>query len=322
MSRINWGIIGPGAIAAEFADALNGSGGRLYAVASRALGTAEAFAQRYGAVKAYGSYSGLLQEPAVDAVYISTPHSHHYQYIIESLHHGKHVLCEKAITVNSTQLQEIDRLAREKGLVVAEAMTIYHMPLYKKLRQLLDKGALGRVKMIQVSFGSHKEYDVNNRFFSKELAGGALLDIGTYALSFARYFLSEQPGKILTTVKEFETGVDEQSGIILHNSADEMAVVSLTMRSKMPKRGIIAGELGFITVDNFPRAASATLQYLDGTVELIEAGDTAKALQYEIEDMERFIAGRAGADTLPLSLDVMEIMSRVREQWGIRYSFE
>lgn len=264
----------------------------------------------------------MLQDPAIDVVYISTPHSNHYEYIIESLQNNKHVLCEKAITVNSKQLQEVTLLAAEKDLVVAEAMTIYHMPLYKKLRQLIEDGIIGRLKMVQVSFGSHKEYDVNNRFFSKDLAGGALLDIGTYALSFTRFFLSKQPHEILTTVKRFETGVDEQSGIILNNAADEMAVISLTMRSKMPKRGVVAGELGFITVDNFPRASKATIQYLDGTVETIEAGDTAKALQYEIEDMRRYIADKSHKETLDLSLDVMDIMSNVREQWGIKYSFE
>ncbi|AUS25505.1 Gfo/Idh/MocA family protein [Paenibacillus polymyxa] len=322
MDHLKWGIIGPGSIAAEFAVALNELGGTLYAVSSRTLEKAEEFASRHGALKAYGGHSEMLQDPELDAVYIATPHSHHYQYMIDSLSMGKHVLCEKSITINSAQLHEIARLAEEKQLVVAEAMTIYHMPLYKKLRQLLDDGAIGRLKMIQVSFGSHKEYDVNNRFFSKDLAGGALLDIGTYALSFARYFLSEQPQEILSTVKRFETGVDEQSGIILNNNVEEMAVISLAMRSKMPKRGIVAGELGYITVDNFPRASSATVQYLDGTVELIEIGDSAKALQYEIEEIESRISGKSNRNTLPLSLDVMDIMSQIREQWGIKYSFE
>lgn len=321
MNPLKWAIVGPGSIAAEFAAALNETE-TLYAVGSRSLEKAQQFANQYGATKAYGSYSEMLQDPAIDVVYISTPHSNHYEYIIESLQNNKHVLCEKAITVNSTQLQEVTRLAAEKDLVVAEAMTIYHMPLYKKLRQLIDDGIIGRPKMVQVSFGDHKEYDVNNRFFSKDLAGGALLDIGTYALSFTRFFLSKQPHEILTTVKRFETGVDEQSGIILNNAADEMAVISLTMRSKMPKRGVVAGELGFITVDNFPRASKATIQYLDGTVETIEAGDTAKALQYEIEDMRRYIADKSHKETLDLSLDVMDIMSNVREQWGIKYSFE
>ncbi|WP_339799372.1 Gfo/Idh/MocA family oxidoreductase [Paenibacillus sp. FSL R5-0744] len=322
MDNLKWAIIGPGSIANEFAAALDDIGGTLYAVGSRTLEKAQAFASQYGAEKAYGNYSEMLQDPEFDVVYISTPHSNHYEYIIESLQNNKHVLCEKAITVNSKQLQEIAELAKQKSLVVAEAMTIYHMPLYKKLRKIVDEGKIGRLKMVQVSFGSHKEYDVNNRFFSKDLAGGALLDIGTYALSFTRFFLSKQPQEILTTVKRFETGVDEQSGIILNNDADEMAIISLTMRSKMPKRGVVAGELGFITVDNFPRASTATIQYLDGTLETIEAGDTSKALQYEIEDMQRYIAAKGNQETLKLSLDVMDIMSNVREQWGIKYSFE
>ncbi|WP_410512807.1 Gfo/Idh/MocA family oxidoreductase [Paenibacillus sp. BR2-3] len=321
MDNLKWAIIGPGNIAAEFAAALQEMNGTLYAVGSRSLEKARDFAKQYGAEKAYGNYSEMLQDAEIDVVYISTPHSNHYEYIMESLRNHKHVLCEKAITVNSKQLQEIVHLAEENGLVVAEAMTLYHMPLYKRLRQIVDEGKIGPLKMIQVSFGSHKEYDVTNRFFSKDLAGGALLDIGTYALSFARFFLSKQPHEILTTVKPFETGVDEQSGIILKNDVDELAVISLTMRAKMPKRGVVAGELGFITVDNFPRASAATIQYLDGTLETIEAGETAKALQYEIEDMQRYIAGRS-RETLDLSVDVMDIMSRVREQWGIKYSFE
>lgn len=322
MNHLKWAILGPGSIAAKFATALNELGETLYAVGSRTTEKAEAFAKQYGAEKAYGNYSEMLQDPEIDVVYISTPHSHHYEYIIQSLQNNKHVLCEKAITVNSRQLREITELAEQKELVVAEAMTIYHMPLYKKLREMVNEGAIGRLKMIQVSFGSHKEYDVNNRFFSKELAGGALLDIGTYALSFTRFFLSQQPHEILTTVKRFETGVDEQAGIMLKNDADEMAVISLTMRSKMPKRGVVAGELGFITVDNFPRASQATIQYLDGTLETIEAGDTSQALQYEIKDMKRYIADKSHKETLSLSLDVMDIMSNVREQWGIKYSFE
>lgn len=322
MSEIKWAILGPGAIAAEFAAALHEVNGGIYAVGSRTLEKAKQFAETYRVKKAYGSYEELLNDKEIDAVYVSTPHSNHYEFILESLKHNKHVLCEKAITVNSKQLGEIVRLAEEKQLVVAEAMTIFHMPLYKKLRQLINEGKLGKIKMIQVSFGSLKEYDVTNRFFNKDLAGGALLDIGTYALSFTRYFLSNQPHEVLTTVKTFETGVDEQSGIILKNAADEMAVIALTMRSKMPKRGVVAGELGFITVDNFPRASKATITYPDGTQETVEAGDTSKALQYEVEDMNRYIASKKNADTLSLSVDVMDLMDNVRTQWGIKYPFE
>lgn len=322
MDKINWAILGPGTIAGDFAKAISEVNGSIYAVGARSLEKAEKFSSNYNVQKIYGNYNEMLKDDKIDVVYISTPHSNHYEYIMESLKNNKHVLCEKAITVNGNQLSEIVSLAKEKNLIVAEAMTIYHMPLYKKLRGLVDDGKLGKIKMIQVNFGSLKEYDVTNRFFSPDLAGGALLDIGTYALSFTRYFLSSQPEEILTTVKKFETGVDEQSGIILKNPDDEMAVISLTMRAKQPKRGIVCGELGYITVENFPRADKATITYPDGSVEIIEDGDTLKALIYEVQDMNNCIMKKNDNETLGLSVDVMNIMDEVRNQWGLKYSFE
>ena len=322
MSKVNWAILGPGTIAKDFAKAIEEVNGSVYAIGSRSLEKAKKFASEYKVDKIYGNYDEMLNDEMIDVVYISTPHCNHYEYIMKSLENNKHVFCEKAITVNGTQLNEIAELANKKNLVVAEAMTIYHMPLYKKLREIIESKKLGKIKMVQVSFGSLKEYDVNNRFFSPDLAGGALLDIGTYALSFTRFFLSSQPEEVLTTVKKFETGVDEQSGIILKNSNDEMAVVSLTMRAKQPKKGVVAGELGYITVDNFPRADKATITYPDGKVENIEAGDTSKALIYEVEDMNNCILNKKKCDTLDLSIDVMKIMDEVRNQWGLKYSFE
>lgn len=322
MNKINWAILGPGVIAKDFAKAIAEVNGSIYAVGARSIEKAEKFSSEFNVEKVYGNYNEMLKDDKIDIVYISTPHSNHYEYIMESLRNNKHVLCEKAITVNSNQLSEIVSLAKEKNLIVAEAMTIYHMPLYRKLRKFVDDGKLGKIKMIQVNFGSLKEYDVTNRFFSPDLAGGALLDIGTYALSFTRYFLSSQPNEILTTVKKFETGVDEQSGIILKNADDEMAVVSLTMRAKQPKRGIVCGELGYITVENFPRGDKATVTYPDGSVEVIEEGDASSALIYEVQDMNNCIMKRNDNDTLELSVDVMNIMDEVRKQWNLKYSFE
>jgi predicted dehydrogenase len=322
MNKVKWAILGPGTIAADFAKAVNEVNGSVYAVGSRNIEKAKDFAIKYNIEKAYGDYDEMLKDDKVDVVYIATPHCNHYEYIMKSLNNNKNVFCEKAITVNGNQLKEIVNLAKEKNLIVAEAMTIYHMPLYKKLRKLVDDGKLGKIKMIQVNFGSLKEYDVTNRFFSPDLAGGALLDIGTYALSFTRYFLASQPEEILTTVKKFETGVDEQSGIILKNPDDEMAVISLTMRAKQPKRGIVCGELGYITVENFPRADKATITYPDGSVEVIAEGDTSKALIYEVQDINNYIIKKNLNDTLELSVDVMNIMDEVRKQWDLKYSFE
>ncbi|WP_286909364.1 Gfo/Idh/MocA family protein [Clostridium sp. UBA1652] len=323
MRKFNWAILGTGVIAREMAAALNEVNGEIYAVSNRNIEKAQAFAKEFNISKSYTDSSEMINDPNVDILYIATPHNLHYEYLLKALKNGKHVLCEKAITVNAKQLDEVISIAKEKNLVVAEAMTLFHMPLYKKLKEIIDSGSIGKVKMVQVNFGSCKEYDVTNRFFSKELAGGALLDIGVYAVSFARYFLEKKPNVILTTVKYFETGVDEQSGIILKNDCDQMAVISLTMRAKQPKRGVVAGDLGYIEVNNYPRGDKATITYTeDGRTEEITLGETSKALNYEIIDMQQYIENKTGEDQLQLSSDVTHILNDIRNQWGLVYPFE
>ncbi|MGU8236392.1 Gfo/Idh/MocA family protein [Clostridium perfringens] len=322
MKKLKWGILGPGSIARDFAQALNRVNGEVYAVASRNKERAEKFARENNVKKAYGSYDEIIKDKDIDVVYIATPHSNHYEYIIKSLNNNKHVLCEKAITVNERELEEALKIAREKNLVLEEAMTLFHMPLYEKVIKKINKKDLGKVNMVQVSFGSFKEYDENNRFFNLDLAGGALLDIGTYALSFARYFLSSMPEEILSTVKKAKTGVDEKSGIILKTKEDEIATISLAFRSKMPKRGIVSCDNGFITIDNFPRANKATINYLDGKVEVIECGEEEKALDYEVIFMEERINENKESNSIDLTYDVTKIMNKVRKDWGIIYPFE
>lgn len=322
MKKLKWGILGPGNIARDFAQALNRVNGEVYAVASRNKERAEKFARENNVKKAYGSYDEIIKDKDIDVVYIATPHSNHYEYIIKSLNNNKHVLCEKAVTVNERELEEALKIAREKNLVLEEAMTLFHMPLYEKVIKKINNEDLGKVNMVQVSFGSFKEYDENNRFFNLDLAGGALLDIGTYALSFARYFLSSMPEEILSTVKKAKTGVDEQSGIILKTKEEEIATISLAFRSKMPKRGIVSCDNGFITIDNFPRANKATINYLDGTVEVIECGEEEKALDYEVSFMEEKINENKDFNSIELTYDVTKIMNKVRKDWGILYPFE
>ncbi|MBI6025812.1 Gfo/Idh/MocA family oxidoreductase [Clostridium perfringens] len=322
MKKLKWGILGPGSIARDFAQALNRVNGEVYAVASRNKERAEKFARENNVKKAYGSYDEIIKDKDIDVVYIATPHSNHYEYIIKSLNNNKHVLCEKAITVNERELEEALKIAREKNLVLEEAMTLFHMPLYEKVIKKINKEDLGKVNMVQVSFGSFKEYDENNRFFNLDLAGGALLDIGTYALSFVRYFLSSMPEEILSTVKKAKTGVDEESGIILKTKEDEIATISLAFRSKMPKRGIVSCDNGFITIDNFPRANKATINYLDGTVEVIECGEEEKALDYEVIFIEEKINENKESNSIELTYDVIKIMNKVRKDWGILYPFE
>ncbi|MBA0973542.1 Gfo/Idh/MocA family oxidoreductase [Enterococcus gallinarum] len=315
MKKYQWGIIGLGNIAHEFAEHFDQETSELAAVASRTIDKAEAFAQRYHIPKAYGSYQEMLNDQEIDIIYIVVPNRQHSQHIMEALAANKHVLCEKAITMNKKELTEAMKLAEEKNLVLAEAMTIFNMPLYQQLRSLIDTNKLGALKMIQAPFGSYKDPDPTNRFFNPELAGGALLDIGTYAVSFARFFLSSQPEVIASTMVPFETGVDEQSVTILRNKENELATISLTFQAKMPKVGIVAFEEGYITITDYPRADRAEIIFNDGTKEWIESGSTAQAMNYEIENMVKTIKGELPNRSLFLTHDVIEILDGMQKLW-------
>ena len=250
MKQYRWVSLGCGDIAQQIAQAMEQKNTTLYGVANRTYEKAVAFAEKYHIPNVYKKIEDVFIDDDVDVVYIATPHNTHISYILEALKRGKHVLCEKSVTLNSRELMQAVELAKEKNLVLAEAMTIYHMPLYKKLSQIIKTGKLGELRFIQMNFGSYKEYDGTNRFFNPNLAGGALLDIGVYALSFVRWFMTETPNQIVSQVKLAPTGVDEQAGILLMNEKQEMATVSLSLRAKQPKRGMVAFEKGYIEIYN------------------------------------------------------------------------
>jgi len=282
------------------------------------------FAEKYGIGKVYGTIDEMFTDDNVDIIYITSPHNTHYGFMKKALENGKHLLVEKSITLNSQELDEMIALAESKGLVLAEAMTIWHMPLYKELWSIVQSGELGRVQMITVNFGSFKEYNMANRFFNRNLAGGAMLDIGVYALSIVRSFMEEAPDNVLSQWKPAPTGVDEQATILLQNSAGQMATVALTMHSKQPKRAMISCEKAYIEIMEFPRAERAVItDAVTGERREIVAGETANALYYELTDMENAVAtGDAGQMKLGYSKDVMDIMTTLRNDWGLVYPEE
>ena len=172
----------------------------------------------------------------------------------------------------------------------AEAMTIWHMPIYKKLWEIVQSGQLGKVQIITMNFGSFKEYNMSNRFFNMNLAGGAMLDIGVYALSIVRSFMEEKPEDIVSQWKASPTGSDEQATILLKNKQEQMATVALSMHSKQPKRAMISCEKGYIEIMEYPRADKAVIVDAEsGERTEIESGETANALYYEMMDMEQAV---------------------------------
>lgn len=326
MKKYNWGMIGTGWIAHEMADALNAVNGEVYAVADVNEEMLEKFAKEKHITHTFTNPDEMIADPNIDIIYIATPHTFHYEYIKKALNANKHVFAEKAMTVNARQFDEVEKLAKEKGLILTEGFTLYHMPIYQKVLNLIKSDKLGKIKMIQVNFGSLKDYDPKNRFFNKDLAGGALLDIGGYATAFARTFLDEAPESILTTVKFFETGVDEQSGIILKNTQDQMVVMALSMRAKQPKRGVVSGTKGYVEINQYPRATTAKITYTasahEETHETMTAGNSDDALKYEVQDMQRYIEQGHDDGQLQMSHDIAHILTSVRTSWGMKYPFD
>lgn len=320
---MNWAILGTGVVANEMAQALRNAGKKVYAVGNRTYEKAVAFAEKYEIGKVYDDFHEMFHDDEVDVIYITTPHNTHIDFMEEALSNGKHVLCEKAITLNSKELEKAVNLAKEKNVVLAEAMTIYHMPLHKKLRKMVEEGTIGEVGMIQINFGSFKEYNMENRFFNPKLAGGALLDIGVYAISLARCYLKSKPNQVVSIMKKAPSGVDEISGIVMQNEEGQMVVISLSLHTKQPKRCNICGENGYIEIYDYPRAEEAKIVYTEsGKTELIKEGEMSRALQYEMENMEKAILGNEEDILLSYTEDVMQIMTDLREEWEMYYPEE
>ena len=323
MSDIKWAVLGTGVIANEMAVALKKIGRNIYAVGNRTYSKAVDFAKKYGIEKVYDDYNDMFTDSDVDVIYITTPHNTHIEFMKKATWNGKHILVEKSITLNSRELNEAMELAALHNVVIGEAMTIYHMPVYKKLKEILDSGRLGKVNLITMNFGSYKEYNMNNRFFNRNLAGGAMLDIGVYALSFIRYFMTEKPDKLLSQLKKAPTGVDEQAGLLLMNNDGQMATVMLSLHSKQPKRGMVSCEKGYIEIMEYPRAFEAVVTYTEsGEKEWVKEGDTRDALIYELLDMEKAINGDKKCMLLDYTKDVMDMMTEFRNSWNFKYPEE
>ena len=323
--QLTWAVIGCGVIANQMAESLELAGRHLHGVANRTREKAVAFAERHGVERVYDTVEELYADPEVDAVYITTPHNTHIRYLRGALAAGKHVLCEKSITLNSAELDEARALAEKSGAVLMDATTILHMPLYQELLRRANAGEFGRMNLAQLNFGSYKEYgDLTNRFYNPNLAGGAMLDIGVYALSLMRLFMASQPSEVVSLGNLCETGVDVAGGVVCRNEQGQLGVVSLTLHSKQPKRAVISFDKCYVEVTEYPRADTATIVWTaDGRRETVTAGEEAYALCYEMADLEAAVAGdESRRALLGYASDVMELMTRLRAEWGVVYPEE
>jgi len=319
------GIIGPGGIARATAPAMNALKEiECYAVASRDANKAASFAKKFGFRKAYGSYEELVKDPEVGLVYIATPHSHHFEHMKLCLEHGKHVLCEKAFTINAQQARQIRDLAQEKGLYVAEAIWTRYMPSRSMIDQILASGIIGKPHTLTANLSY--VISQNQRLVDPYLAGGALLDVGVYGLNFALMHFGTDIARDESSVQMTQTGVDGSESITIFFNDGKMAVLTHGIYSRSDRKGIIYGDKGYLVVENInnPRCMTA----FDTSDQQIGHWDVPKQINgYEYEFAEaaaRITQGALESSSMPMedTIFVMELMDSIRKIWGMVYPME
>lgn len=326
-ATIRWGIIGCGGIAHVFAKGLQKiNGGTLYAVASNSEERAQRFADSYQVEQTYSNYVSLVEDPNIDAVYIATTHNFHFENIKLCLSHGKHVLCEKPLTINARQCEAVIELATQKSLFVMEAVWTRFLPAIRKLDELLNKNIIGDVVSVKADFSIAGEFESTHRLKDLSLAGGALLDLGIYPITFASLVFKEQPARVQSTAVMGETGVDEHSAYLFDYDNGKTALLSSSFIYHAPTEAVISGTKGYIRIPEFLAAQTLHL-HIEGQPEsTISLPFTEEEnFTFEIEHAQACIqSGLTQSDILPLSttLSIMQTMDKLRSQWDLVYPDE
>lgn len=320
---LRWGILGTGGIAHLQTSDLLANGFLVAAVGSRSQTSADAFAAEFGIERAYGSYEELVADPDIDVVYVSTPHPFHAPNALLALTAGKHVLLEKPFTVNAREAREVISLAAERGLVVLEAMWTRYLPQSLKIRQLIADGVIGDVRTLIADHNQLLSADPDHRINNVALAGGALLDLGIYPVSFA-HELFGAPTQVKAIGTLSTTGVDRQTAAVLEFSGGQQAVIHTALDTAGPNTASIIGTRGRIELQAVWYTPT-TVTVLDdsGTIiDRFEAVETSRGMQYQAGELERLVAdGQSDADILTPteSLQIMETLDEIRRQIGLVY---
>ena len=296
----------------------------LWAAAARDLDRARALAEEYGFARAYGSYEELARDPQAELIYIATPHSHHYEHMKLCIRYGKHILCEKAFTANSAQAGEVLDLARERGLLVTEAMWTRYMPMRRILRDVMDSGIIGRPYTLSANLC----YDIDGveRLVKPSLAGGALLDVGIYPINFALMAFGNDIQDIISSAALTDEGVDGQNSITFRYKDGRQALLYSSMYCRSDRQGVISGEKGYLIVKNINNPQCITVYDAeDRVVTRYDAPSQISGYEYEVYAAMRAIEeGQTECREMPHeeTMRVMELMDGLRREWGIVYPFE
>jgi len=320
---LRWGILGTGGIAHLQTRDLLSSGFTVAAVGSRSQASADSFAAEFGIQAAHGSYEALVADPGVDAIYVSTPHPFHAPAAKLALEAGKHVLLEKPFTVNAREAREVVELASERGLVVLEAMWTRFLPQSVRIRQLIADGVIGEPRTLIADHNQLLSTDPEHRINNLTLAGGALLDLGIYPVSFA-HELFDVPTQIAAVGHLSSTGVDRQTSIILGFDGGRQAVLHTALDTAGPNTAVVLGSAGRIVFDSvwYTPTTVTIFDNAGDVIERIEPSETARGMQYQAAELERLVAaGETGGTVMsPVnSVSIMETLDEVRRQIGLVY---
>lgn len=319
------GIIGAGWIAEKMVAALAPLDDYcVYAIASRSIDKAKSFAERWGVEKAYGSYEEMVADKDVDLVYIATPHSHHFPHAMLAVNAGKPVLVEKAFTANAAQAEELIAAARAKGLFITEAIWTRYMPLSHKIREVMESGMIGKPRLLTATLSYMMEF--KERILRPDLCGGALLDLGVYALNFARMYFGKDIVKTVSNCHVGPTGVDLQECISLSFADGKMANLQAGTLCLNDRQGIINGTEGYIRVDNIncPEVVEVYRNY-----ELVERhvkpDGMVNGYEYQVVECRRCIEeGLVESPMMPHdeTISIMKQMDQLRKEWGVVYPMD
>jgi predicted dehydrogenase len=323
---LRWGVIGTGWIAERFVASLQAhSSQQVVAVGSRSPAGAARFGARFGLRRTYGSYAELIADRDVDVVYLAVPHNHHHELALESLAAGKATLVEKPLSLNASQAGEIAEVADRRGLFCMEALWTSFLPKFDVIRQLLEHGVLGEVRSVVADFGEW--FSPDHRIMSPELAGGPLLDLGTYLVSFAVNVLGP-PARVIASGQFAQTGVNTQTSMVLATDRHDQAALHTTILSNTPTTAVVAGTRATLVVDGpFYQPGGFTVETADrrGRLRYDEPRIAHEGLHYQAAEVARRIhAGETGSPLRPLaaSIETLRVIDEVRRQIGLRFVAE
>ena len=324
MNKIyKWGIIGPGKIAAKFAEALfHLPDAELYAVASRDNEKARQFAEKYTAVKSYGSYEALVNDKEVDAVYIATPHTFHHAHALLCMENGKPVLCEKPMSVSQTSTLEMVAAARSNNVFLMEAMWTRFLAVIDKTLELVKNGEIGEIKYLHADFGFMLTFDPSSRLYDIKLGGGSLLDVGVYPL-FLALLLFGKPREIKSFAHLSSTGADESTSAVLYYDNGAMANIFSSIVSQTPLKAEIYGSNGMIVLQRpWYKGTVVEVQKNDSITDTFSLPYPGNGFEFEIMEVQRCLdLGLKESHLMPLdfSLLMSETVSEICKQCNIRY---